>query len=65
MSENNPASERDQLIEILRKRHAAGNPVERDVATHALLLINNGWSAQQALDESQRTLDQAEAEGAC
>lgn len=52
-----------QLIELLRKRKEAGNPVERDVATHAALLVSNGWEPKEALEESQRTLDNAELEG--
>lgn len=54
----------DELIEIARCRKAIGHPIERDVFTHALLLINNGWPADKALAESQRTLDEAEVEGA-
>jgi hypothetical protein len=55
--------QRNELIRILRERKEAGRIVERDVATHALLLISNGWPAQEALDESQRALDEAETEG--
>lgn len=52
-----------KLYQILKERKEAGNTVERDVVTHALLLINNGWPAAEALAESQRTLDEAEVEG--
>lgn len=53
----------DELIEILKKRKAEGRIVERDAATHALLLINNGWPADKALAESERTLNEADVEG--
>ncbi len=56
--------ETENLVSIIKGRHMAGKPVGRDVATHALLLVGNGWKAQEALDESQRTLDDAEIEGA-
>jgi hypothetical protein len=56
--------QKEKLLGLLRQRHAAGTPVERDVATHALLLIGNGWPAEGALEESKRTLDDAGQEGA-
>lgn len=56
-------AENKKLYELLRERKKAGNTVERDVAAHALLLIGNGWPAGEALEESERTLAEAELEG--
>jgi hypothetical protein len=56
-------TEEQNLTNLLRARKEAGKTVERDVATHALLLISNGWSAKEALEESQRSLDDAGLEG--
>jgi hypothetical protein len=55
--------EMTKLVDLLRKAKEEGNPYERDVATHAAMLINNGWPAADALAESQKTLDDAEREG--
>jgi hypothetical protein len=55
-------AEMTKLMEILRQRHQEGNPVAHDILTHAVLLVNNGWPAEEALDESARTLDDAEQE---
>lgn len=53
----------DELMKLLQARKDQGNPVERDVATHAALLVSNGWPADKALDESERSLADAESEG--
>jgi PhoPQ-activated pathogenicity-related protein len=56
-------TELSRLIQILRWHHTDGKPIEQDVATHALMLVNNGWRAEEALKESRQTLDEAEQEG--
>ena len=55
--------EMENLYKILRTKKDEGKPVERDVAIHAALLISNGWPAKDALEESERTLNDAEREG--
>lgn len=53
-------TEMEKFTELLQTRKREGNIVARDVATYAMLLINNGWLADQALAESERTLQDAE-----
>lgn len=59
----NTGYEVGRLKRIIKQRHAEGFPVASDIAVHAALLVSNGWPAQEALDESKRTLDDAEREG--
>jgi hypothetical protein len=53
----------DELTRLIKERFDAGNPLPSDVATHAALLVLNGWPAAKAIEESARTLDDAEWEG--
>lgn len=59
----NPGQEIGKLERIIKQRLIEGRPVDSDVAVHAALLVSNGWPAQDALEESKRTLDDAEREG--
>lgn len=47
-----------ELLQLCRQQR-----VPDDVALHAGMLVSNGWKAQEAIDESTRTLDDAELEG--
>jgi hypothetical protein len=55
--------ETEKLVRILREWKDGGKPMPQDVATHAMLLVGNGRGAVDALEESRRTLDEAEQEG--
>lgn len=52
-----------ELKRIIKQRLIEGRPVDSDVAVHAAILVSNGWPAVDALEESKRTLDDAEREG--
>ena len=49
-------------MEKLAARVAA-EKIPQDVATHAALLVSNGWPCDDAIRESHQTLDDAELEG--
>ena len=52
-----------ELIELAERMKAEGKPLAEDELIHAALLVGNGWPADRAVEESIRTLKDAEEEG--